>query len=178
MTTVNFSVDLSGRTAIVTGASSGLGLRFAQVLAACGAKVACTARRKDKLDALVAQIRADGGEAEAFALDVRDASQLQAIIPTVAEALGKTVETKKPLNAKSATPMLSIRVVARWEGCSRSSQPPTPASVERVPTVPSAAVAGVTARLSVAISVMVELSLRDCDRIAIPFTLQPQPKLR
>ena len=89
MTTVNFSVDLSGRTAIVTGASSGLGLRFAQVLAACGAKVACTARRKDKLDALVAQIRADGGEAEAFALDVRDASQLQAIIPTVAEALGQ-----------------------------------------------------------------------------------------
>lgn len=89
MTTVNFSVDLSGRTAIVTGASSGLGLRFAQVLAACGAKVACTARRKDKLDALVAQIRADGGEAEAFALDVRDASQLQAIIPTVAEALGE-----------------------------------------------------------------------------------------
>lgn len=89
MTTVNFSVDLSGRTVIVTGASSGLGLRFAKVLAACGAKVACTARRKDKLDALVAQIRADGGEAEAFALDVRDASQLQAIVPTVAEALGQ-----------------------------------------------------------------------------------------
>ena len=89
MTTVNFSLDLSGRTAIVTGASSGLGARFAQVLAACGAKVACTARRKDKLDALVVQIRADGGEAEAFSLDVRDAGQLQAIVPTVTEALGQ-----------------------------------------------------------------------------------------
>ena len=89
MTTVNFSLDLSGRTAIVTGASSGLGARFARVLAACGAKVACTARRKDKLDALVEQIRAEGGEAEAFSLDVRDASQLQAIVPAVAEALGQ-----------------------------------------------------------------------------------------
>ena len=53
MTTPNFSIDLSGRTAIVTGASAGLGRRFAKVLAACGAKVACTARRKDKLDDLV-----------------------------------------------------------------------------------------------------------------------------
>ena len=79
MTTPNFSIDLSGRTALVTGASAGLGARFAKVLAACGAKVACTARRKDKLDALVAQIRADGGEAEAFSLDVRDADQLKGV---------------------------------------------------------------------------------------------------
>lgn len=89
MTTVNFSLDLSGRTALVTGASSGLGARFAKILAKCGAKIACTARRKDKLDALVAQIRAEGGEAEAFALDVSDAAQLQAIVPTVADALGQ-----------------------------------------------------------------------------------------
>jgi NADP-dependent 3-hydroxy acid dehydrogenase YdfG len=89
MTTVNFSIDLSGHTAIVTGASAGLGRRFAKVLAACGAKVACTARRKDKLDDLVNEITAEGGTAQAFALDVRDAAQLQAIIPTVTEALGQ-----------------------------------------------------------------------------------------
>ncbi|WP_417622809.1 SDR family NAD(P)-dependent oxidoreductase [Parasphingorhabdus sp.] len=89
MTRPNFSIDLTGRTAIVTGASAGLGRRFAKVLAACGAKVACTARRKDKLDDLVAEISADGGAAEAFALDVRDAAQLQAIIPTVTELLGQ-----------------------------------------------------------------------------------------
>ena len=88
MTTVNFSIDLTGRTAIVTGASAGLGRRFAKVLAACGANVACTARRKDKLDDLVAEIEADGGTAEAFALDVRDAAQLQAIIPAVTKSLG------------------------------------------------------------------------------------------
>lgn len=85
----NFSIDLTGRTAIVTGASAGLGRRFASVLAACGAKVACTARRKDKLDALVAEITAAGGIAEAFALDVRDAEQLKAIIPAVTESLGQ-----------------------------------------------------------------------------------------
>ncbi|MGB5724705.1 MAG: SDR family NAD(P)-dependent oxidoreductase [Parasphingorhabdus sp.] len=113
MTTPNFSLDLSGRTAIVTGASSGLGLRFAKVLAACGAKVACTARRKDKLDALVDQIRADGGEAEAFSLDVRDASQLQAIVPTVAGALGQPdilVNNAGIVDAEHATRM-SIELI-------------------------------------------------------------------
>ena len=89
MTTPNFTIDLTGSTAIVTGASAGLGKRFAEVLAACGAKVACTARRKDKLDDVVEQIRADGGEAQAFALDVRDAQQLKAIVPEVTTALGQ-----------------------------------------------------------------------------------------
>jgi NAD(P)-dependent dehydrogenase (short-subunit alcohol dehydrogenase family) len=89
MTIPNFSIDLTGRTAIVTGASAGLGRRFAKVLAACGAKVACTARRKDKLDDLVDEISAEGGTAKAFALDVRDTAQLQAIIPAVTEALGQ-----------------------------------------------------------------------------------------
>ncbi len=89
MTTPNFSIDLTGRTAIVTGASAGLGRRFAGVLAACGAKVACTARRREKLDELVDEITQNGGTAQAFDLDVRDAEQLKAIIPTVSETLGQ-----------------------------------------------------------------------------------------
>ena len=84
----NFSIDLSGHVALVTGASSGLGARFARVLAAAGAAVAVTARRKDRLDALVAEIRANGGTAEAFALDVTDAAQLEAIVPAIAQSLG------------------------------------------------------------------------------------------
>lgn len=84
----NNTSDLSGQTAIVTGASSGLGYRFAKVLAACGAKVALTARRVDKLKALKAEIEADGGVAEAFALDVQDAEQLKAIVPAVEVKLG------------------------------------------------------------------------------------------
>ncbi len=108
MTTPNFSIDLTGRTAIVTGASAGLGLRFAKILAACGAKVACTARRKDKLDALVAEIEADGGVAQAFALDVRDAEQLKAIIPTIAGTLGQPdilVNNAGIVDAEHATKM-------------------------------------------------------------------------
>lgn len=89
MTTPNFSIDLTGRTAIVTGASAGLGRRFASVLAACGAKVACTARRREKLDALVDEISKNGGTAAAFDLDVRDADQLKAIVPAVSDALGQ-----------------------------------------------------------------------------------------
>lgn len=84
----NFSSDLSGQTAIVTGASSGLGLRFAQVLAASGAKVALTARRKEKLEAAAHEIRDAGGVAEAFSLDVMDSDQLQAIVPAVEAKLG------------------------------------------------------------------------------------------
>ena len=63
----NDSTDLSGQVALVTGASSGLGLRFARVLAARGAKVALAARRVDRLEALAAYIRSQGGEAAVVA---------------------------------------------------------------------------------------------------------------
>jgi len=62
--------DLEGRRALVTGASSGLGLHFAMTLAAAGAEVVVTARRLAPLQTLVAAIEADGGRARAFALDV------------------------------------------------------------------------------------------------------------
>jgi NAD(P)-dependent dehydrogenase (short-subunit alcohol dehydrogenase family) len=84
----NFSVNLRGETAIVTGASSGLGLRFAKVLAACGANVALCARRVDKLNTVVAEIEKAGGTAKAFALDVADASELKSIVPKVEAAFG------------------------------------------------------------------------------------------
>jgi len=84
----NVSTDLTGQTALVTGASSGLGLRFAKTLARCGAKVALTARRLDRLEALAAEIRADGGEAIALELDVTDADQLLAVAGKAEAALG------------------------------------------------------------------------------------------
>ena len=84
----NVSNDLSGRTALVTGASSGLGWRFAKVLAAAGAKVAITARRIERLETLAAEIRAAGGVAEPFQLDVTDADQLVSVVGAVEEKLG------------------------------------------------------------------------------------------
>lgn len=55
---MGFSFDLTGRTAFVTGASSGLGTRFGRILAASGAKVALGARRADRLEALADRIGA------------------------------------------------------------------------------------------------------------------------
>jgi NAD(P)-dependent dehydrogenase (short-subunit alcohol dehydrogenase family) len=64
--------SLAGRTALVTGASSGLGQHFAQVLAGAGARVALAARRIDRLQALEDRIKAGSGSAKAVALDVTD----------------------------------------------------------------------------------------------------------
>ncbi len=68
----NVSNDLSGRVALVTGTTSGLGRRFAQVIAAAGAKVAVTGRRIDRLEALAAEINAAGGHALPIQLDMQD----------------------------------------------------------------------------------------------------------
>ena len=73
--------DLTGKTALVTGASQGLGRRFAEVLAAHGAAVALAARQTDKLAALAGDIQARGGRAT-VPLDVTDC----AAIETVAKA--------------------------------------------------------------------------------------------
>lgn len=62
--------SLTGKTALVSGASSGLGEHFAQVLAAAGAEVIVAARRTDRLDALVERINSGGGKASSIALDV------------------------------------------------------------------------------------------------------------
>ncbi|MDH4653864.1 SDR family NAD(P)-dependent oxidoreductase [Pseudomonas sp. BN606] len=62
--------DLRGRRALVTGASSGLGRHFARVLAAAGARVAVAARRVERLDELVSDIRFNDHEARAYSLDV------------------------------------------------------------------------------------------------------------
>ena len=69
---------LDGQLALVTGASSGLGQHFAQVLAQAGARVALAARRVDKLQSLVEDIQRSGGDAVAVALDVSDATSVRA----------------------------------------------------------------------------------------------------
>lgn len=62
--------DPSGRTVLVTGASSGLGAHFAQLLARCGCKVALAARRRERLEAQVGRLLENGLQAAAFSLDV------------------------------------------------------------------------------------------------------------
>jgi len=79
---------LSNRTAFITGASSGLGLRFSHLLAGAGAKVALAARRADRLEREVEAIRAAGGEAVAIPLDVADAGAIGAAMDHAQAALG------------------------------------------------------------------------------------------
>jgi NADP-dependent 3-hydroxy acid dehydrogenase YdfG len=75
---------LSGCVALVTGASSGIGQATAAELASLGAKVVVVARRKDRLDELVARIEAAGGTANAIAADITDeAAAQQAVAQTV-----------------------------------------------------------------------------------------------
>jgi hypothetical protein len=68
--------SLAGKTALVTGASSGLGQHFAHTLATAGAKVALAARRRDRLEALAEEIRAGGGDLHTYAVDSRAQSTL------------------------------------------------------------------------------------------------------
>lgn len=79
---------LDGKVALVTGASSGLGAHFARTLAKAGASVGVAARRVERLDDLVAEIRAAGGTAFAAALDVTDTSRIPKAVAEVEEALG------------------------------------------------------------------------------------------
>lgn len=79
---------LEGRTAVVTGASSGLGEAAAELLAARGAKVAVLARRDDRLDDLVERIAKDGGTALALPLDVTEAASVEAVADRVAAEFG------------------------------------------------------------------------------------------
>jgi NAD(P)-dependent dehydrogenase (short-subunit alcohol dehydrogenase family) len=73
-----FRFDLAGRVALVTGASSGLGRRFATVLAASGARVVLAARRTDLLHDLAQEIADGGGEALPVAMDVTDEASVNA----------------------------------------------------------------------------------------------------
>lgn len=72
----NVSHDLTGQVALVTGATSGLGRRFARVLAAAGAQVIGTGRRKERLDEMVAEITADGGNAVGVEMDMTDTDSI------------------------------------------------------------------------------------------------------
>ncbi|WP_310625553.1 SDR family oxidoreductase [Limnohabitans sp.] len=78
-----YSMNLSGRVALVTGASSGLGAQFARTLSRAGAAVVLASRRMDKLKELRAEIQAEGGDAHVVSLDV---TTLRSIKSAVAHA--------------------------------------------------------------------------------------------
>ncbi len=75
-----YSIDLSGRVALVTGASSGLGTQFAKTLAKAGAAVVLAGRRVERLKTLRAEIEAEGGDAHVVPIDVTDHTSIKSAV--------------------------------------------------------------------------------------------------
>jgi NAD(P)-dependent dehydrogenase (short-subunit alcohol dehydrogenase family) len=89
MKNVDELFGLSGRVAVVTGASSGLGVTMARGLAAAGAKVVIAARRKERLDELAAELQSAGGEALAVACDVCREQDVDTLVNTTIDRFGR-----------------------------------------------------------------------------------------
>ena len=102
--------DLRGRVALVTGASSGLGERFARILAGSGAKVVLAARRTDRLDQVKLEIEAAGGQAMAVALDVADEASTIAAYDAAEAAFGPvdTIVANAGMNSEGSVIELSV----------------------------------------------------------------------
>jgi NAD(P)-dependent dehydrogenase (short-subunit alcohol dehydrogenase family) len=80
--------DLQGKTVLITGASSGIGARFARIVARAGASVVIGARRADRLETLTGAIKAEGGRALAVSLDVSDEASVIAAYDAAEAAFG------------------------------------------------------------------------------------------
>ncbi|USX25935.1 SDR family oxidoreductase [Oxalobacteraceae bacterium OTU3CINTB1] len=81
--------NIANKVVLITGGSTGIGAEVARLLASRGAKVAIAARRKDKLDQVVAEIEAAGGTAKAYSLDVTDKQQVEAVVAAAVADFGK-----------------------------------------------------------------------------------------
>jgi 3-oxoacyl-[acyl-carrier protein] reductase len=111
--------DLTGRVALVTGASSGLGVQFARALADNGAAVALVARRADRLSALREEIEAKGGRAVAIEADVTDRAAIlrafgaaEAALGTVTILINNAGVAQKALRATDVSPEEWRRVLS------------------------------------------------------------------
>ena len=83
-----YEIDLSGRVALVTGASSGLGAQFARTLSRAGAGVVLAARRIERLKTLRAELEAEGGDAHVVGLDVTDPQSIAAAVAHAETEMG------------------------------------------------------------------------------------------
>ncbi|WP_435122258.1 SDR family oxidoreductase [Amycolatopsis thermoflava] len=110
MSQVIAGTPLTGRVAVVTGASSGIGAATAERLAALGAKVAVAARRKDNLDGLVDRITAAGGTALALPLDVTDRDAVAAAAGQVADQLGRADLVVNNAGVQLISPIEDLKV--------------------------------------------------------------------
>ncbi len=116
---------LDGRAALVTGASRGLGRRFAMALAAVGAQVALAARDREKLEAVAAEIKAAGGNAAPIVMDVTDRDSVAQGVAAAEAAFGPLravvnnsgiALTKRLLDVTAAEwdPVIDVNLTGAW----------------------------------------------------------------
>jgi 3-oxoacyl-[acyl-carrier protein] reductase len=105
--------DLTGQVAIVTGASSGLGVRFAEVLAANGAAVVVVARREERLAAVTARITEAGGKAIAVVADVCNHANMIQTFEKAQSAFGVPTILVNNAGVAHAEPILDL-TETRW----------------------------------------------------------------
>lgn len=102
--------NITGKVVVITGASSGMGEATARDLAAKGAKIALGARRTDRLDALVNEIKAAGGEAIAVATDVTKLEDVQNLVDTARETFGTVDVIFNNAGLMPLSPLDSLRI--------------------------------------------------------------------
>lgn len=105
---------ITGKVVVITGASSGIGEETARVLASQGAKVALGARRKERLDALVEEIRKNGGMAVAQATDVTRRSDVDRLVERATDAFGPVDVMINNAGLMPVAPMEMVRV-EEWD---------------------------------------------------------------
>ncbi|HEX3918583.1 MAG TPA: SDR family oxidoreductase [Caulobacteraceae bacterium] len=111
----DLSRSVKGLVVLVTGAASGMGRATAHVFAREGAKVAVTDVRQADCDAVAADIRAEGGEAVAWALDVSDAAAIARIVPEIAERFGGLDCLVNNAGVSAGAPIDAENYEAAWE---------------------------------------------------------------
>lgn len=107
-------LDLTGKVAVVTGASSGLGYAYAKALAENGAKVAGLARRAERLEALKNEIEASGGECLPVACDITDEEAAKQAVQQVVDQYGKIDILINNAGAIKVTPTIDLEL-SDWD---------------------------------------------------------------
>ena len=107
-------MNIEGKVVVITGASSGLGQSTARLLAASGAKVVLGARRKDRIDALVKEITAKGGNAIGFATDVTKRRDFEALVKGALDKHGRVDVLVNNAGIASIAPMEALKV-EEWD---------------------------------------------------------------
>ena len=108
------SKNIEGKVVVITGASSGLGESTARHLAGLGAIVVLGARRKDRLDAIVKDITAKGGNALAVTVDVTKREQVDTLIQAAVKAYGKIEVLVNNAGIMPLAPFAALKV-DEWE---------------------------------------------------------------